>query len=118
MLACEKTLLSKVSRKRRRAACGADAERSFSRVHTLLKRQQRRRPTIGIESEDVVETEEEDLAAFNALVQDGSIEVVAIEDGMPYYRIASEFAGPLEPTGPRALTRGPVLHSAAGGSIA
>ena len=28
------------------------------------------------------------------------IEVVSIEDGMPYYRIASEFAGPLEPTGP------------------
>jgi hypothetical protein len=45
-----------------------------------------------------VEIDEEDLAAFNSLVQDGLIEVVTIEDGMPYYRIASEFAGPLEPT--------------------
>ena len=52
----------------------------------------------GIESEDVVEIDEEDLAAFNSLVQDGLIEVVMIEDGQPFYRIASEFAGPLEPT--------------------
>ena len=43
---------------------------------------------------------EEDLAAFNSLVQDGLIEVVMIEDGMRYYRIASEFAGALDPTGP------------------
>jgi hypothetical protein len=55
----------------------------------------------GIESEDVVEIDDEDLAAFNSLVQDGLIEVVMIEDGQPFYRIASEFAGPLEPsTGP------------------
>ena len=47
-----------------------------------------------------LEVSEEDLAAFNNLVQDGLIEVVLIEDGMPYYRIASEFAGPLEPMGP------------------
>jgi hypothetical protein len=48
-----------------------------------------------------VEVSEEDLAAFNSLVQDGLIEVVSIdEDGMPYYRIATEFAGPLEATGP------------------
>jgi hypothetical protein len=48
-----------------------------------------------------MEISDEDLAAFNSLVQDGLIEVVAIdEDGMPYYRIASEFAGPLETTGP------------------
>ncbi len=47
-----------------------------------------------------MEVSEEDLAAFNSLVQDGLIEVVLIEDGMPYYRIASEFAGPLEPAGP------------------
>ena len=53
---------------------------------------------IEIESEDVVEIDEEDLAAFNSLVQDGLIEVVMIEDGQPFYRIASEFAGPLEPT--------------------
>jgi hypothetical protein len=46
-----------------------------------------------------VEVDEEDLAAFNSLVQDGLIEVVIIQDGMPYYRIASEFAGPLEETG-------------------
>jgi hypothetical protein len=45
-------------------------------------------------------SEEELSAAFNSLVQDGLIEVVLIEDGMPYYRIASEFAGPLEPIGP------------------
>src|ERR1035441_778257 len=73
-------------------------ECSYSRVHTLLTRQPRRGATIGVESEDVVEISEEDLAAFNSLVQDGLIEVVTIEDGMPYYRIASEFAGPLEPT--------------------
>ena len=47
-----------------------------------------------------MDVSEEDLAAFNSLVQDGLIEVVRIEDGMPYYRIASEFAGPLEATGP------------------
>jgi hypothetical protein len=47
-----------------------------------------------------MEVSEEDLAAFNNLVQDGLIEVVRIEDGIPYYRIASEFAGPLETTGP------------------
>jgi hypothetical protein len=47
-----------------------------------------------------MEVDEEDLAAFNSLVQDGLIEVVTIEDGMPYYRIASEFAGPLEAMGP------------------
>jgi hypothetical protein len=35
-----------------------------------------------------------DQAAFNNLVQDGLIEVMLIEDGMPYYRIASEFANP------------------------
>jgi len=29
-------------------------------------------------------------------VQDGLIEVVLIEDGTPYYRIATEFVGPLE----------------------
>jgi hypothetical protein len=49
----------------------------------------------GNESEDLVEIDEEDLAAFNSLVQDGLIEVVMIEDGQPFYRIASEFAGPL-----------------------
>ncbi len=55
-----------------------------------------------VESEATdLEVSEEDLsAAFNNLVQDGLIEVVLIEDGMPYYRIASEFAGPLEPMGP------------------
>jgi hypothetical protein len=48
-----------------------------------------------------VEIDEEDLAAFNSLVQDGLIEVLTIEDGMPYYRIALEYAGSLEPmTGP------------------
>jgi hypothetical protein len=52
-----------------------------------------------IESEATdLEVREEDLVAFNNLVQDGLIEVVLIEDGMPYYRIASEFAGPLETT--------------------
>jgi hypothetical protein len=40
------------------------------------------------------------ISAFNNLVQDGLIEVVRIEGGMPYYRIASEFAGPLATTGP------------------
>ena len=45
-----------------------------------------------------MEIDEEDLAAFNSLVQDVLIEVVMIEDGQPYYRIATEFAGPLEPT--------------------
>lgn len=54
-----------------------------------------------IGSEDVLEISEEDPAAFNRLVQDGLIEVVRIEDGMPYYRIASsKFAGALETTGP------------------
>jgi hypothetical protein len=54
-----------------------------------------------VDFEDVAEISAGDLAAFNSLVQDGLIEVVSIEDGMPYYRIASEFAGPLEPmTGP------------------
>jgi hypothetical protein len=53
-----------------------------------------------VDCEDVAEINEEDLAAFNSMVQDGLIEVVSIEDGMPYYRIASKFAGPLEPTGP------------------
>ena len=48
-----------------------------------------------------LELSDEDLsAAFNSLVQDGMIEVVLIENGMPYYSIASEFAGPLEPMGP------------------
>jgi hypothetical protein len=47
-----------------------------------------------------LEISEEDLAAFNCLVQDGLIEVVAIDEyGMPYDHIASEFAGPLETTG-------------------
>jgi hypothetical protein len=55
------------------------------RVHTLVIRLPHRRATIQIESEDVaLEVSEEDLAAFNSLVQDGLIEVVMIEDGMPY----------------------------------
>ncbi len=46
-----------------------------------------------------MEISDEDLAAFNVLVQEGYIEVVRIDDdGQPYYRIASEFAGPLEQT--------------------
>jgi hypothetical protein len=57
-------------------------------------------PDLLIESEDMLEISEEDLAAFNRLVQDGLIEVVRIEDGMQYYRIASEFAGALETTDP------------------
>jgi hypothetical protein len=57
------------------------------------------------ESEDLaLEASEEDLLAFNSLVQDGLIEVVMIEDGMPYYRISSEFAGA---TGPGVNLRPP-----------
>jgi hypothetical protein len=37
-------------------------ESSYSREHTLLTRQPRRRATIGVESEDVVDISEEDLA--------------------------------------------------------
>jgi hypothetical protein len=33
----------------------------------------------------------EDLDALNTLVQDGLIEVVWIEDGIPSYRLAKEF---------------------------
>jgi hypothetical protein len=70
-------------------------------VNPLLTARQRSSGYNRLESEDVVEVSEEDLAAFNSLVQDGLIEVVSIdEDGMPYYRIATEFAGPLEATGP------------------
>jgi hypothetical protein len=71
-------------------------------VHMLVIRPPHRRARIGLESEGMgMEISDEDLAAFNSLVQDGLIEVVAIdEDGMPYYRIASEFAGPLQTTGP------------------
>jgi hypothetical protein len=96
-------VISKVSRFCEEAGGGtrrfqADVGYGYSCVHTLLIRQPRRPATIEIESEDVVEIDVEDLAAFNSLVQDGLIEVVTIEDGQPYYRIASEFAGPLDPT--------------------
>jgi len=43
------------------------------------------------------EVSDEDLAALNELVQSRLAEVVMIEDGEPFYRLASSFTVPAAP---------------------
>jgi hypothetical protein len=42
-------------------------------------------------------SDEDHLAALNELIQSGLAEVVMIEDGEPFYRLASSFTVPAAP---------------------